>query len=555
MPSHPTSIWRRSPNKLRQSEIWLECFYFTSLFLAALILFLVNLGNLPLLDSNEGTVAQVAKEIYQGSDALSNWIFPTLWGEPYLAQPPLVHDLIAIAYKLGGVSEFTTRLPGALLAASSVIFVYNIGREIFIARFPALCSALVYLTCLPVVRFGRLAMSDGPLLCFELLTIWAILRSRRDLKWSLVAGIGLGLIGLTQGIVSLQILAIVGGFLWWDTPRLLTSPYFLRGLILGVTPGLGWYICQWFHYYEFQSTESFISLFLGQSSSGLELNAIEGPISAGNLDANLSLQYFLTQSLQYIVPWFMVAGAGLKLASRNVHWGWGKLVVVWIGFYLTLIFLTFNWDYYWSILLIYPALALVAGIQLDLIRNLPSYADYPRLLTYSFALMAALSAFAGLHWGIRNYIDFYLPFVCGSLAITFAATAIVLAQQEKQFIPLLFWGLFVSIFLLMVSPHWIWELKSVEPVKPIAELIRQHTPENQVIYTSMVQERSSLDFYSDRQVVVQKTDDLKDRWQHDRNVYLLLDSQAVKDLQIPLEKTIKDSQFDSLNWILAIKKY
>jgi 4-amino-4-deoxy-L-arabinose transferase-like glycosyltransferase len=540
MSSHPTSIWRRSPNKLRQSEIWLECFYFTSLFLAALILFLFNLGSLPLLDWDEGIVAQVAKEIYQGSDALSSWIFPTLWGEPYLAQPPLGHGLIAIAYKIGGVSEFTTRLPGALLGAVSVTLVYNIGREIFVARFPALFSALIYLTSLPVVRFSRLAMSDGPLLCFELLTIWAILRSRRDLRWSLLAGMGLGLMSLTKGVVSLQILVVITVFLLWDTPRLLTSPYFLGGLLLGVTPGIGWYVLQWFHYHELKSTQDFLNLFLGQ-------------ISVGKLEAKLSPQDYLTQILEYVFPWVIVMLAGLKLASRNVHWGWGKLTMVWIWVYLALILLVFN-RYQWSILPLYPGLALAGGRQLDLIRNLPSYVDYPKIWTYSFALMSTVVALAGLHWGISNYIDFYLPFICGSLAITFAATAIVIAQQEKQFIPLLFWGLFVSVFLLIISPHWIWELKAVEPVQPMADFIQQHTPEKQIIYTSMSEERPSLNFYSDRQIVPQETTDLKYHWQHDLSAYLLVDSTAIKKLNIPSEMIIDHPQSKSFKWLLAIKK-
>ncbi|MGD1918841.1 MAG: ArnT family glycosyltransferase [Pleurocapsa sp.] len=544
MSSHPTSIWRRSPNKLRQSEIWLECFYFTSLFLAALILFLVNLGELPLLDLNEGVVAQVAREIYQQSDRLSSWIFPTLWGEPYLAQPPLVQCLIAIAYKVGGVNEFTTRLPGALLGAMSEILVYNIGREIFIARFPALCSALIYLTCLPIVRFSRLAMSDGPLLCFELMAIWAVLRSRRDLRWSLVAGISLGLMSLTRGIVTLQILIVIVGFLLWDTPRLLTSPYFLGGFLLGVIPGIGWYGAQWLHYYELNSFQDFVSLFVGQRSTA-------------ELKFFASLQYYLNQSLQYIFPWTIVMFAGLKLANRNVHWGWGKLIMVWVGVYLTTILLAFN-ENSWSILPLYPGLALAGGRQLDLIRNLPSYIDYPQVWTYSFALMAAVAAFAGLHWGIRDYIDFYLPFICGSLAITFAATAITIAQQEKQFIPLLFWGLFVSMFLLIISPHWIWELNAVEPVKPIAELIRKHTPKRQIIYTSMSEKRPSLDFYSDRQIVTQKAADLKNHWQedpkHNLDVYLLLDLATIKKLNIPADMITPSSPSKSLNWMLAIKK-
>ena len=539
MPSHPTSMWKRSPNKLRQNEIWLECFYFTSLFVAALVLFLVNLGNLPLLDLNEGTVAQIAKEISQNFQTPQSWIFPTLWGEPYLDRPPLVHGLIAIAYKVFGVSEFTTRFPGALLGAVSVILLYNIGREIFVARFPALFSALVYLTCLPVVRYSRLAMLDGPLLCFELLTIWAIVRSRRDLRWSLLAGMGLGLMALTKGVISLQILIVVGVFLLWDTPRLLTSPYFLGGIVIGVIPGLGWYAAQWFHYHEFKTAGDFVDLFLGG-------------VATVKSSSQLSVEHYLLRGIQYFLPWLIMMWGGLRLAAHHLHWGWGKLIFTWVIIYIPLVCLVVNREY-WSILPLYPGLALAAGKQLDLIRNLPSYIKYPQAWIYGCVLMAAMATFAGLHWGVRNYVDFYLPFICGSLAITFAATAIIIAQREREFIPLLFWGLFVSIFLLVISPHWIWELNAIEPVKPIAELIQQYTSKEQVIYTSMAQKRNSLGFYSDRQIVNQKFTDLKQHWQDDANVCLLIDSQVVEKLNIPREMIVKDPQ-KSLNWMLAIKK-
>ena len=541
MPFHPTPTWRRLPDKLRQGEIWVEYFCIAALFLAALVLFLINLGNLPLLDQNEGTVASVAKEIYLGRGTTLNFIFPTLWGKPFLEQPPLVHDLIAIAFKIAGVSEFTTRLPGALLAAISVILVYQIGREIFVARFPALLSALVYLTCLPVLRLGRLAALDGPLLCFELLTIWAILCSRRDLRWSLLAGIGLGLMSLTKGIVSLQILVIVLVFLSWDTPRLLTSSYFWVGLTLGSFPGFAWYFFQWLRYPELKTTIDFVALFLGKMP--LTKSEFNQPVAS-----------YLITAIQFVVPWLMMMITGLQLASRNLQWGWGKLLTVWTGVYFVLGFVLLNQDY-WFYLPLYPALALAAGRKLDLIHNLPSHLSYPRLWSCGFALMAILAAFAGLHWGIRDYVDFYLPFICGSLAITFTATAIVFAQQEQQFIPLLFWGLFVSILILFISPHWLWELKTTEPIKPVANLVKKYVPPHVAIYTSMLPARPSLGFYSDHQVISQNHAQLKQIWQQNQNqsVYLLLDSEAIKRLELSQAEVIKDDEFKSLNWKLVTK--
>ena len=537
MPPQPTSIWRRSPNKLRQDEIWLEWFCFIGLSLAALVLFLINLGDLPLLDLNEATLAQVAKEIALGTK-WSDWIFPTLWGEPYLEQPPIAHGLVAIAYKIAGSSEFTTRLPGALLGAVSVLLLYKIGREIFVTRLPALFSALVYLTCLPVVRFSRLAMLDGPLLCFELLTIWAVLRSRRNLKWALVVGIGLGLMSLTKGLLCLQILVIVVLFLWWDTPRLIVSAYFWGGLALGTAPAIVWYAWGWFRYHQLKTNQDFLNLFLGSASETIA-------------ESGLPIEYYSLEILQYFLPWLMVMFAGTKLIGPNIHWSWGKLLATWLGGYFVLGFLLLHQDY-WSVLPLYPVFALAAGRQLDSIRNLPSYVVYPRVWIYGFALMAAVAIMLGLYWSI-NYIDFYLPFICGSFGITFAATAVVIAQREKQFIPLLFWGLFVSIFLLVISPYWIWELKATEPIKPIASLIQQHTPANTIVYSSM-SARPSLSFYSERRIVSRSIAKLQQLWQQNSSICLLIDSATQNELNLSKQAIIKNSESNS-NWMLVIKNY
>src|SRR5918997_1349978 len=93
-----------------------EAQWFLGLFAAALVLWGLFLGDLPLRDWDEGTRALIAREIYR----TGNWLYPTLQGEPYLLKPPLMDWLIALSYKLWGVQEFTTRLPGALFTACGV---------------------------------------------------------------------------------------------------------------------------------------------------------------------------------------------------------------------------------------------------------------------------------------------------------------------------------------------------------------------------------------------------------------------------------------------------
>ena len=50
-------------DRIRSQDYWLETTYILGLLAAALLLYSINLGNLPLRDWDEGTVAQVAKEI------------------------------------------------------------------------------------------------------------------------------------------------------------------------------------------------------------------------------------------------------------------------------------------------------------------------------------------------------------------------------------------------------------------------------------------------------------------------------------------------------------
>jgi len=126
--------WGYSSYKLRQRENFKEFLCLLGLLIAALIIYLVGLGNLPLRDWDEATIAQVAKEISQTPLEQLRWLFPSFWGDPYLNKPPLIHSLIGLTYHFGGINEANTRLIPAFLTALSVPLLYLLGREIFPAR-------------------------------------------------------------------------------------------------------------------------------------------------------------------------------------------------------------------------------------------------------------------------------------------------------------------------------------------------------------------------------------------------------------------------------------
>ena len=533
---HQTFTWGRSGNRSRKTERWVEGLWILGLLLAALLLFGINLGSPPLLDGSEGVVALSAREIGRTPIEAWHWLNLTLTSQPALEAPLLLQALIAGAYKLGGFNEWTTRLPGAILCALSVPLLYGIGREIFPSRQSALFSSLIYLTLLPVVCWGRVASVDGAALCFVMLMMWSVLRSRRDLRWSLAVGMGLGLIALSKGIlIGLLLLGVALVFLAWDTPRLLSSVYWWTGLLLGSAPGVGWY-----------------ALWLLQNHHPISKELVNSSLSrlwAPTTPPRNLVWYYLAQIVKFSVPWLLFWPSGLRLAWENRNWGWAKLVLVWAGGYVLANLVLVN-QLPWYVLPIYPALALAAGAYLGEVWNWPSRRLYPRFWSIGLIVLALSAIAATLVFGVLPLTDRSLSVIFASVALTMIIAAALVARRDLQFIPILFWGTYVSLLLFMTSPYWIWELENPYPVKEIAAILQRGTPEHQTIYASFSSERPSLKFYSERQVMPASTAKLKQHWRQDKPPYLLLDTQTFEQLKLEPARRVGQTP----GWVLITKK-
>lgn len=550
--SRQTFTWGISNQRVRPEERLLELLCIFGLLLAALILYSINLGELPLRDWDEGTVAQVAKEIYQAPFSQLKWLFPTLWDEPYLNKPPLIHNLIALSYAFWGVNEFSSRIVGAFLTALSVPLLYCVGRELFVPRYYALFAALVYLTTFPVVRHGRLAMLDGAVLCFEILMFLCLLRSRRDLRWTLGAGIAFGLICLTKGwMLGLLIGAIAFLFLLWDTPRLLTSLYSWVGLLIGFLPVVTWQILQWLHYGQNFVNTSIVNQSLERIYSPVEGNT--GPV-----------WYYLIELLKYPHPWLFLAIFGFSLAWQYRNWSWGKLILTWSLSYFVIISIMMT-KLPWYILPLYPVVALAAGVAIADVKSWPNHRSYPYPWIIFFSIFSLAIAGGILYFAASGNKDYGLSTILGLLALTMAIVAIMLNNRDQQFIVVLFWGMYVALVLFFSSDYWLWELNEAFPVKPVANLIQDHVPVTEKVYTAFDYERPSLNFYSDKKVIPlsqvvgeesnQEWQNVEEFWQDQNNHYLLVNKIKNYDIltQLKLSEidchkpTEANDQFSELN--------
>jgi len=464
------------------------------LFGAALLLYTIDLGGVALRDWDEGTVAQVAREM-AGSGHWQGWLFPRLWGLPYWNKPPLIHGLIALLYQGFGVQEWSTRLPGAVLSAAAVPLLYGVGREIFPLRLRAIVASMVYLAWLPVVRHGRLAMLDGAVVFFCLVFLLGLLRSRRDLRWCGVMGLGLAGMGLTKGLLALLLLGIFLVFVAWDTPRLFRSPLWWLGLGLGLGPIVAWYALQGLHW--------------GWSALGVGLGAQGVDRVWTTVERNGGPPwYYLGELLKYAWPWLLFLPWGLRQLWHDRDLSGAKLLGLWGGGYLVTISLM-GTKLPWYIFPIYPALALIlAGPLSEAWVGAGGWGGYvytprsfPRIWSAGLLMLTPI-ALGGVYYFSPWGVD---PSATGLFSLLIAATGlgvagILCSRRNPLWIAVLGWGWYLTLLVFMTSPHWLWELAEDYPVKPVAAIVQAFVPPEAIVYTNHPHHRPSLDFYSQHPV-------------------------------------------------------
>lgn len=509
----------RNKHEISKHDRYWDWLYLLAFLLAALIIFGFNLGELPLRDWDEGTIAQVAREIYRSNPDSNHWLYPTLGEQPYLNKPPLIHIIIAAVYSLFGISEWTTRLPTAMLTALSVPLIYCVGREIFLSRTPVIFSTLVYLTLLPVTRHGRLAMLDGSLVCFYLLFVWFILLSRKDLRACVGVAVSLGLVCLTKGImIGLLLGAIAILFLYWDTPTLLKSKYFWSTIVFGIIPVVIWYLCQFWHYgRQFLSTNLVDDTF---SRIWTSVGQQTGPP-----------WYYLLEITKYAWPWLLFFPSALRLAWQHRNLSWAKLVLLWSGFYLLAISIMTT-KLPWYVFPFYPALAMAVGAYLSYLWQTPNR-SYPRTWIAILTLLSIVAWIGSIYFGflaVDRQAD--IQFTLAATALTLTIATIFLIRQSRYFIVILFAGLYCSLLLFFSSNNWVWELAEAYPVKPVAAAIERSIPAKQVIYTTFAYNRPSLDFYSDRSIISLSLQEITKYWSKKDDIYLLIESNKLQQLKL-----------------------
>ncbi len=132
-----------------------------------------NLGGAALIEPDEGRNAEVAREIL----LLQDWVTPHYDFIPYLDKPMFFYWLVAFAYEIFGVSEWSARLPSALAALGCVLLIYNLARTP-LGLWGGLWSSLVLLTSPVFFAFSRAVIFDMTLTFFITASLWSFYRGQ-----------------------------------------------------------------------------------------------------------------------------------------------------------------------------------------------------------------------------------------------------------------------------------------------------------------------------------------------------------------------------------------
>ena len=120
-----------------------------------LLMFFAFLGSYPLIDVDETRYVRIAQEMFESS----NFLTPVINGEIFLEKPPLFFWLEDLSFFIFGVSEWSARLPMALVASFGVFMTYFFGRKIVSSRF-GLISALTLGSSVIYIVLSHIAILD-----------------------------------------------------------------------------------------------------------------------------------------------------------------------------------------------------------------------------------------------------------------------------------------------------------------------------------------------------------------------------------------------------------
>ena len=192
---------------------------FLVVILLAAIVYILPLNVRPISTPDESRYAEIPREMITSGD----WIVPHLNGVRYFEKPVMGYWITAISILLFGENNFATRLPCALSALMSALFVFLVVRKTTSDDRKSALTAAGFLSCFLVFAIGVFNVLDSLFSMFVtgMMTFFFLAANEPRAKQRnillAVCGISCGFAFLTKGFLAFALPAIaILPYLAWE---------------------------------------------------------------------------------------------------------------------------------------------------------------------------------------------------------------------------------------------------------------------------------------------------------------------------------------------------
>lgn len=213
------------------------------LLLAIVFIRLATLGFYPLYDPSESRYAEMGRKMLE----TGNWVTPFIdYGVPFWGKPPLTLWLTAFSLWLGGINEFSARLPSTLLGIGIVWVVFHVAK-VQRNTGQAVTAALILASSLAFFVMSGAVVMDQCLTfgtTLALAAFWLALREQQS-YWAYLFFIGLSIGILAKGPLALVLVGFTIGVWvlitgrWADIWRCIP---WVKGTFLMLCISVPWYL-------------------------------------------------------------------------------------------------------------------------------------------------------------------------------------------------------------------------------------------------------------------------------------------------------------------------
>lgn len=327
---------------------WLQRLILAFCLLVPMLSGFFDLDQQSLIAHDEGLYATRAREMLIQED----WIHP--WDRPH-HKTPGAYWLLAVMLRFLGTTEVAVRLPSVIASLICAVLLYEVARELLNPRV-ALWSVLVLNTSFIWIQYSRFATPDvafvglmlGCLLC--LLKAEAVPSRGKSLRF--MAGVILSLAFLLRSFLVVLPIAAILPYLLLENRRHrhLNSLRLYLGMGVGLVPTLLWVWACWQRG----------NLEIVQTLAGF---LVHKTTEDGDYLSNI---FFYPISIAMnSLPWWIFSLLGLGVLFKRPHSRQQRLLLGAATLLVCVLLSMASNKYHHYALVIYPGLAMLAGMGID----------------------------------------------------------------------------------------------------------------------------------------------------------------------------------------------